>query len=181
MADSPVSELEEWRPVPGRPTYEVSSLGRVRSLDRWKVNSLGRTRFLHGRILQSKPNARYQNVSFDRGHPVSAHSVICEIFHGPRPSKDHQVAHWNGNTRDNRANNLRWATQLENENDKLRHDTRPRGGKVGTARLSETNVLAIRAMHKSRSMTILAIANQFRVSSACIKDVLYGRSWRHLH
>lgn len=45
------------------------------------------------------------------------HRFIMELNHIPRPSPDHSVDHINRNTLDNRLQNLRWATQSEqNEN-----------------------------------------------------------------
>lgn len=41
MAEHPVSEPEEWRPVPGHPGYEASSLGHVRSVDRCAMRASG--------------------------------------------------------------------------------------------------------------------------------------------
>lgn len=41
--------------------------------------------------------------------------IICEVFHGPAPTKKHQVSHLNGIKTDNRPKNLIWATQSENK------------------------------------------------------------------
>ncbi|SHL75771.1 NUMOD4 domain-containing protein [Hymenobacter psychrotolerans] len=45
---------EEWRAVAGFDYYEVSSLGRVRSVDRFVVDRMGRTLPKAGRILKQK-------------------------------------------------------------------------------------------------------------------------------
>lgn len=45
---------------------------------------------------------------------VRAHRIVCEAFHGPKPSNVHQVNHKNGIKQDNRACNLEWVTQSEN-------------------------------------------------------------------
>jgi len=34
--------------------------------------------------------------------------LVCEAFHGPRPSPEHEVRHRDGNITNNRASNLMW-------------------------------------------------------------------------
>jgi hypothetical protein len=42
------------------------------------------------------------------------HQIVASAFHGPRPSKDHVVDHIDTNRQNNRPDNLRWVTRLEN-------------------------------------------------------------------
>ncbi len=42
------------------------------------------------------------------------HRIVATAFHGPQPSKDHVVDHIDTNRRNNRPENLRWVTRLEN-------------------------------------------------------------------
>lgn len=45
---------------------------------------------------------------------VSVHSIIATAFHGIRPTKGHVVDHVDTNKQNNRPENLRWVTRLEN-------------------------------------------------------------------
>lgn len=45
---------------------------------------------------------------------VRIHRIVATAFHGAAPSKDHIVDHKNTNKQDNRPENLRWITKLEN-------------------------------------------------------------------
>ena len=50
-------QTEDWRPIPGYDNYEASSLGNIRSLDRY-LEFVGRwgptVRFHRGRVLKPK-------------------------------------------------------------------------------------------------------------------------------
>ena len=106
---------EEWRRVRVSPNYMVSSLGRVVG-DRHKVE-------LKSRLSDSG----YQRVRlYTENGPRSfnVNWLVCDAFQGPQPTKAHQAAH-NDNVRtNNTADNLRWATPKENQEDRRRHGTR---------------------------------------------------------
>jgi hypothetical protein len=125
-------EVEEWREIPGwEGRYEISSWGRCRSLDR-VVTQGGRwgpvQRKLKGQLLQPASRGRYLSVGI-AGRTMSVHRLVLLAFEGSPPSDKHQAAHWNGNSKDNRLDNLRWATASENDADKRRHGTKPLGEK----------------------------------------------------
>lgn len=42
------------------------------------------------------------------------HRIVATAFHGPAPTKEHVVDHIDTNKRNNRPENLRWVTKLEN-------------------------------------------------------------------
>lgn len=113
-----MSEL--WAPVPGYVgKYEVSSLGRVRSLDRVvDVRGPSKRRLVQGRVLKPKyaPCGYLQVALSVENAPryVYIHTLVCEAFIGPRPTKSHQVDHVNADRTDNRLSNLRWVTVKEN-------------------------------------------------------------------
>lgn len=49
------------------------------------------------------------------------HKLVCEAFHGPKPTSGHQVRHLNGDRSDCRAANLAWGTAKENAQDRTAH------------------------------------------------------------
>lgn len=120
------TQEEVWRSVVGyEGLYEVSNLGRVRSLDRIVPYIDGRTRLATGIILQqtTTPNGRCQ-VSLGLGsqHKHEVHVLVAAGFLGPRP-RGMEVCHNNGSPTDNRLANLRYDTPSGNQRDKRKHGT----------------------------------------------------------
>ena len=123
---------ERWLPVAGyEGIYEVSDLGRVRSLDRYVVNNLGRRYRVGGRLM--KPNVSnqysYLSIGLNRdGREVrkNIHRLVMEAF-APRDLP--VVRHLNGDKNDNRLINLAWGTQSDNIIDSVRHGTHHNGCK----------------------------------------------------
>jgi hypothetical protein len=182
MADQIVDE-EEWRPIEGQPGYEVSSLGRVRSLERVIMRSNGRPHPWPGRVL--KPGHTkiktmiYQHVVLGKKRSFFVHALVCAAFHGPRPSLKHEVAHWDGDGWNCRSANLRWATHADNHADKVRHGRHMRGARHHGVKLMEHEVREIRA--KLRDGQILsAIARIYSVKPGTISMIRDGRSWTWL-
>lgn len=162
-------ESERWLPVPGyEGLYEVSDLGRVRSLRSGQLRS-----------LCSTPKNPYPRlVLTGRGQRVTklVHRLVLIAFVGD-PLPGTEVCHGNGDPADNRLKNLRWGTSAENQADRLRHGTLPRGENIHTAKLSAADVVAIRAALRKRESQ-RKIAARFGVSQRSIGRINLGLSWR---
>ena len=124
---------EVWVPVNGyEGRYEVSSLGNVRGLCN------GEPRLLRP---STGSDGRYLHVVFSVNGKRKTHTVhrlVAEAFHGG--ANGLHCCHNNGNTFDNRAENLRWATAKENIADKKKHGTHIRGTQMGSNRWTEEQV-----------------------------------------
>jgi hypothetical protein len=171
-----MSASEEWREVVGFPLYQVSDLGRVRRhpdhpshLPREALAASQTSRgYLCVRLMRDK-----------RAHWLLVHILVCEAFHGPKPSPDHEVAHGDGRPGNARADNLRWATKIENHADKRAHGTHREGVTIPWARLNERDVHIIRSLladHVSPS----TVARAFGVSVSTIEGIKYERNWKHV-
>lgn len=122
MADhqpTPVRE-EEWKPVVGHEgAYEVSNLGRVRSLDRVITTRAGVKKRRKGQLLRPiKQKRGYISVQIQGTKLV--HRLVLEAFVGPCP-EGMETCHRNGVKTDNRVENLYWGTSSENNDDIVRH------------------------------------------------------------
>lgn len=115
---------EEWRPVEGLlGLYEVSSLGNVRSLDRWVQFKDGRKpRFYPGVLFKLQSDADGYHIVRLKGKTYKVHRLVALAFVGPAPGGA-VVCHDDGDPKNNRADNLRWDTPRENRLDQQRHGT----------------------------------------------------------
>jgi hypothetical protein len=86
---------ETWNPVTAKPKWQVSNMGRVK--------------FFNGRVGRGTINSQVRQTS-----NLYVHRLVCEAFHGPPPAADSQVDHVDGDSLNNRADNLEWVTQREN-------------------------------------------------------------------
>lgn len=113
---------ETWRPFLGyEGFYEVSSIGRARSLTRMTRGGVRRGRVLSaipgiGGYLLVRPSVNGQAKT----RPI--HQLVCEAWYGPRP-EGAVVRHLDGNRQNNTPGNLKWGTPAENSEDMLLHGT----------------------------------------------------------
>lgn len=107
---------EEWRDISGyEGYYQVSNMGRVRSITRTFLRSDGSTATYKGRILVPLGSPyHYVTLSKNNMHSkVRIHRLVAKAF-VPNPDNLDCVDHINNIKTDNRAKNLRWCTHAQN-------------------------------------------------------------------
>jgi hypothetical protein len=171
---------EEWRDVAGfEGFYQVSNLGRVRSLSRTIRSSYGKTRTHAGRVMTSVVDKdRYPRVIFridGKHYTRKVHRLVCEAFNGPSDILHPEVDHLDGDRTNACASNLRWVSHGENM---VTRAFDSRGEKNGSARLTAADVIAIRKCRGAQSAKNLA--QQYGVSNHAIYDVWSKRRWSHV-
>ena len=124
---------ELWKPISGyEGIYEVSSLGRVRSLDRVVVDYRGIEKSVGGKILKpGVTNKGYYIVSLnsvDKRHTLTVHRLVANAF-VPNLDNKPQVNHINGIKTDNRICNLEWLTNEENMKHAINNGLANKGGR----------------------------------------------------
>ena len=174
---------EIWASVPGyEGLYEVSNIGRVRSLPR-SIKCGSGSRTIPGVLRrQSIASSGYQVVSLSKECVIRTaciHVLVLTAFVGPRPDGMH-ACHSDGDRLNNRLDNLRWDTIRENALDRLRHGTLICGSKQKGAILDELKVAEIkRRLRSGERQTVLA--NEYGVALETIHSIKSGKSWRHVH
>lgn len=146
-------EAERWAPVDDALGYEVSNLGRVRSLDRTITNSLGVAVRLQGRILKpgSDLEGRLHVGIRQRGRQGvrKVHVLVAVAFLGPRPP-GMEVCHDDGDLVNNAVSNLRWDTHSANCLDSVKHGTHERAARVKCPRGHPLKGANLAAGHRRR-------------------------------
>ena len=100
--------------------YQVSNLGRIRSLDREIKHSKNHTRFIKGKILslrENKSRAGYLEVSLHKNKKEKrfrVHRLVAEAFLN-NENNFPQVNHIDGDKSNNTIWNLEWVTDLQNK------------------------------------------------------------------
>lgn len=104
---------EIWKPVIGyEGIYEVSNMGRVKSLPRRKVL----TELILKPNIKKKVKTSYYNIGLSRNNHKKKfyiHRLVAQAFLGDSPLS---VNHVNGDGLDNRIENLEYVSNRENTN-----------------------------------------------------------------
>ena len=168
---------EIWKDIPGYVgQYQASSLGPIRSLDRYVQYRRGKTVyqvFYPGKLLkQSSTRTRpYLKVTLCHHRDFEVHSLIASAFYGPCP-EGCEVLHINGELHDNRPENLRYDTHAENM-----HDIYIQGGKA--RKLTAEDVQQIR-FGLFCGFIQRELAAMYGISRSTISDIKCGRTFQWL-
>lgn len=167
--------MEVWRSIPSCPNYEASNLGRIR-------RAVPGKRTYVGLVLRQRLNGRgyWAVVVTHDGIQTTkiVHRLVCEAFNGPQPT-GMIAAHNDGDLNNNTAQNVRWATPIENAQDCFRHGTAIIGERAPAAKLTASKVIAIRAAFAA-GKTRKQLAEEFGVHHSNIWVIVTRKSWKHI-
>lgn len=119
--------------------------------------------------------------------PIGAHRYAYILTHGPIPdalcvchSCDNPPCcnpahHWLGTKGDNNRD-----TAAKGRTRQMSLDKRLRGASHGCARLTDSQVIAIRARHAAGGVFLHDIAAEFGISTSNVVMIVQRRTWRHL-
>lgn len=180
-----LDSVELWRVIPGwEGSFEVSSWGRVRSLQRYAKTRKGfyrvKPRFMKIRIYPG----RYPTVSLGdlrRGYfSYAVHRLELGAFVGLCPL-GREACHVDDIKSNNLINNLYWGTKEENTADRLRNGKDSAGVRNGYSILTDSDVISIRGLYAIGGTSYRKLARTFGLKSAqSIANVVKGKQWAHV-
>lgn len=159
------SDKEEWRDVIGyEGLYQVSNLGRLRSLRRGTVS----------KVTPNKAGYILVTLRDSKGNPSTKklHRLVAEAFI-PNPQNKPCVNHEDGIKHNNHVDNLIWCTYSENTQHAYDNSLIP---KV----LNNSQILEICRLLDDGNETSADISGLYGVSKATITNIHLGTTWSTL-
>ncbi len=176
----------QYREIKGFPGYAVGTDGSVWSA--WHMVRHGRRsgfRPVRGDWWKLNPYCDcfgYKTAHLRQGRKsYKVHRLVLEAFVGPRPPGT-QCCHKNGDSRNNSLENIRWGTPLENSADRERHGNTVKGQKCNLAKLTEEQVLAIRAEHAAdpHHGILTRLSKKYHISINSTRWIILRKTWKHI-
>ncbi|QJT70467.1 hypothetical protein [Microcystis phage MaeS] len=164
--------------------YQISNLGKVRSLDRIDTRGYNQK----GRILRIKftKNTGYATVSLSSGSQVVQHRVhqlVAKHF-VQNPYNKRVVNHIDGDKKNNNYDNLEWNTHSENNKHAIDNGLRnsSKGEKHGKSKLTKNDVIFIRSNYdpSNEELNAQSLADKFGVKKRAIFGVILKETWKHI-
>ena len=169
---------EIWKSVQGfEGRYEVSNLGRLRSLDRTSVYKDGRVANIKGTMIKGAiTKDGYLVVALNSSCRRYIHRIVAETFFGKPEFRD-TVNHKNGNKIDNRVDNLEYNSFKEN-NEHARNNglNSQHAEKCNLTKFSEQLVSALKAVSAEYNASNKKLAEIFGMSTTHVSDILSGKT-----
>lgn len=181
--------MENWKTVLGyEGYYEVSDMGRVRSLDRIVNSRPGVKQKLKGRMkIQKRSLEKYFSVTLSMESKTkhkNVHRLVANAFI-PNPHNKPCINHKDGNGFNNKVENLEWCTHHENTVHAYKTNLFPvdqnSGQKNGRSKLTNEEALTIRESYKNFDGTpehkYKELAKAFGVSRTTIRRIVLKTHW----
>jgi hypothetical protein len=172
---------EIWKNVPGYENmYQVSNLGKVKSLARYKKAKSNSKSLTKEKLLRfTRGIDGYISYELNKNSirkNFKAHRLVAMAFI-PNPENKPQVNHINGVKDDNRVENLEWNTASEN----VRHSYKTglasnKGERHPLSKLNNSQVLKIRNDNRK----LIEIASEYNLSMTTISEIKKRKTWNHI-
>jgi hypothetical protein len=171
---------EIWKPIISYDgLYEASTYGRVKSF-------IGRYGIKERILKLTKDKNGYLHVLLFKNKSrkyFSVHRLILETFMGSCPL-GMECRHLDGNPSNNRLDNLKWGTKIENRADRKLHGTEYNGNQKGInnpmSKINDWIVRIIRQLLKEGKLYQREIAKIFGLDQSSISYIKNRKIWKHI-
>lgn len=156
--------------IPSHPGYFITESGEVYSDRAWPRRKLKAWIASNG----------YPRLTLMRDGKIitrSVHSLVAEAYLGPRG--DQVVRHLDGNPQNCHLSNLAYGSHKDNEADKALHGHRIFGSHVHGARLTDDQVLFLRAEFL-RGVGLRELTESIGMDYSAVFSAVHGDTWSHL-
>lgn len=174
---------EIWKDIPGwEGLYQVSNLGRVKSLPKIRRNGTGLIQLKERILRPGKCPTGHLNVNLHlpgKARSIQIHRLVLLAFVGPCPPGMECRHHPDPDPSNNRLDNLSWGTKKDQYKDRIVDGTHVAGSKHPIAKLQETDIPLIRSLRK-QGLTFRAIGERFGVTGGTIQLITSGKQWKHV-
>jgi hypothetical protein len=178
---------EVWKDIEGyEGCYQISSLSRVRSLDRVITHGsnvgIDKNFRYKGKILKQPVLGNgYKHVMLliaGKSKLISVHRLVAINFIDNPDSKDH-VDHINTIKTDNRIENLRWVWSFDHPKISVGQGVLPTGENSYLSYLTTKQVNKIRELYNTNKYTQSELANMFKSKRSTIQGITSGRNRKY--
>ncbi len=180
-----MSDKEIWKDIEGyEGYYQVSNLGRVRSLTR-EVRCGNSIRVFRERIRKPQIMSKgyYQLALLKNGKDKRflIHRLVAYAFI-PNPENKTEVNHINGVKTDNNVENLEWVTSRENSIHAVHTGLHNaiKGERHANSKLNRKDVLEIRRRYIKGCAGQKKLAKEYCVTRNTIYKIVKGITWKHI-
>ncbi|UUT22145.1 NUMOD4 motif-containing HNH endonuclease [Pseudomonas sp. T8] len=171
---------EQWKTILDYPDYAVSNLGRIKRLTT-------RTCAKAGMILKTPGRSKSRPyLSVDLCYPGGkrtelVHRLVAVAFLGEPPFQGAEVNHIDADRGNAAASNLEWVTSSANQLHAYASGLQTaKGESNGQAKLTEPEVLEMRALHATAGVDMESLADRYGIHKRTALDVVTRRSWAHI-